>query len=208
MGTVRPRARETILVQTRYACVIEAHESTRSRIGPTEPRYHEEAMDDNMFNSLSQYNLAHKPEPCAKQWRTSCCLHEGLFSRPWLVLRGAWGLVCLPDRGFSTLEFMSAHRVALGRRVPPSDMAHWALELRWLHFSFLRGCWQRTSRALCTPTSCRVKVITSLLRNVLGALGFLQEQPWPVRPRTISRNVSVPSGPTQCCTFPRAAGCG
>ena len=39
--------------KTRYACIIEAHESTRSRMRPTQTRDHENDLADKGFNSLS-----------------------------------------------------------------------------------------------------------------------------------------------------------
>ena len=45
----------------RYECIIEAQESTRTRIGTTQPRDHEDLFSEKGFNSLSHHNFAHKP---------------------------------------------------------------------------------------------------------------------------------------------------
>ena len=42
----------------RYACIIEAHESTKTRIGKTQ---HRDLIAEKGLNLLSHYNLMHKP---------------------------------------------------------------------------------------------------------------------------------------------------
>ena len=49
--------------KTRYGCIIEAHEPTRTRIGATQPRDHEDLIAERRSNSLRHYNLVHKPIP-------------------------------------------------------------------------------------------------------------------------------------------------
>ena len=49
--------------RSRYTCVIEAHESTRTHMGKTEDREHNDLIADKGFNSLAHYNLVHKPIP-------------------------------------------------------------------------------------------------------------------------------------------------
>ena len=43
--------------RTRHACIIEAHGSTRTRIGTTQSRDHEDLIAGKGFNSLSHNNL-------------------------------------------------------------------------------------------------------------------------------------------------------
>ena len=50
--------------RSRYDCIIEAHESTRTRIlGKTEARDHKDLAVEHGFIPLTHYNLAHKPIP-------------------------------------------------------------------------------------------------------------------------------------------------
>ena len=49
--------------KTRYACIIEAHASTRTRIGQTQPGDHEDLIAEKEYNSLSRYSFAQKPIP-------------------------------------------------------------------------------------------------------------------------------------------------
>ena len=51
------------VLQSRYACVIEDHESTRTRIGKSEARDHEDLVAEKRFLSLTHCNVAHKPKP-------------------------------------------------------------------------------------------------------------------------------------------------
>ena len=43
--------------RTRYACIIDAHESTRTRTGKTQSRDHEDLIAEKEFNSFSHHNL-------------------------------------------------------------------------------------------------------------------------------------------------------
>ena len=57
--------------KTRYACIIEAHISTRTRIGATQPRDHEDRIAERRLNSLTHYNLVHKPIPIPQAMKIS-----------------------------------------------------------------------------------------------------------------------------------------
>ena len=69
-------------IKTKLACILEAHESTRLRMGNSVPNYHEDHIAGKGENSLQHYNLVHKfiPMPQAmkipaakaavdKEWR-------------------------------------------------------------------------------------------------------------------------------------------
>ena len=55
MGVVHPTQ-----YRTKFACVLEAVESTRMRMGNSIPRYHEDHVAGKGENSLQHYNLVHK----------------------------------------------------------------------------------------------------------------------------------------------------
>ena len=57
--------------KTRYACTIEAHVSTRTGIGATQPRDHEDHIAERRLNSLTHYNLVHKPTPIPQAMKIS-----------------------------------------------------------------------------------------------------------------------------------------
>ena len=46
--------------KTKYACIVEAHESTRKRLESTLPRNHNDRIAEKGFNSLNHHNLVHK----------------------------------------------------------------------------------------------------------------------------------------------------
>ena len=46
--------------KTMYACIVEAHESTRKRLLSTLPRNHDDHIAEKGFNSLIHYNLVDK----------------------------------------------------------------------------------------------------------------------------------------------------
>ena len=62
--TQRDKYRETCSVEkrckTKYACIVEADESTRKGMGGTLHKYHEDHIAGKGMNSLSHCNLAHK----------------------------------------------------------------------------------------------------------------------------------------------------
>ena len=55
MGVVHPT-----LLKTRLACILEADESTRMRMGNSMPHYHQDHIAGKGENSLQHYNLVHK----------------------------------------------------------------------------------------------------------------------------------------------------
>ena len=52
--------------RSKYACIVEAHGSTRKCIGKTQQKNHEARIAGKGFNSLSHYNLVHKFIPLPK----------------------------------------------------------------------------------------------------------------------------------------------
>ena len=56
---VRPAARLMISI-LKFACILEASESTRMRMEETPPKYHEDHIAGGRDNSLQHYNLVHK----------------------------------------------------------------------------------------------------------------------------------------------------
>ena len=46
--------------KTRLACILEASESTRMRVGESLPHYHHDHIAGKGENSLQHYNLVHK----------------------------------------------------------------------------------------------------------------------------------------------------
>ena len=47
-------------IKTRLACILEADESTRLRMGESLPNHHEDHIAGKGNNSLQHYNLVHK----------------------------------------------------------------------------------------------------------------------------------------------------
>ena len=57
-------------IKTRLACILEADESTRLRMGESLPNHHEDHIAGKGDNSLQHYNLVHKfiPMPQAMKF--------------------------------------------------------------------------------------------------------------------------------------------
>ena len=47
-------------IKSKFACILEASESTRMRVQESLPKYHEDHIAGKEDNSLQHYNLAHK----------------------------------------------------------------------------------------------------------------------------------------------------
>ena len=54
-----------------YACIVEAHESTRRRLERTVSKEYEDHIAGKGFNSLSHYDLAHKLIPMPQAMEVS-----------------------------------------------------------------------------------------------------------------------------------------
>ena len=59
------------IIKTKLACILEADESTRVRMGKTKPHYHEDHIAGKGENSLQHYNLVHKFIPMPSSYENS-----------------------------------------------------------------------------------------------------------------------------------------
>ena len=64
-------------VKTKLACILEADESTRLRMGNSVPNYHEDHIAGKGENSLQHYNLVHKFYSYASSYENSCSESSG-----------------------------------------------------------------------------------------------------------------------------------
>ena len=58
-------------IQTKLACILEAGESTRMRMGNSTPHHHEDHIAGKGENSLQHYNLVHKFIPMPQSMKNS-----------------------------------------------------------------------------------------------------------------------------------------
>ena len=79
-------------IQTKLACILEADESTRLRMGNSIPHYHQDHIAGKGDNSLQHYNLVHKfiPMPQAMKIRAA----KAAVDKEWEKLEkiSAWNL--------------------------------------------------------------------------------------------------------------------
>ena len=59
-------------IQTKFACILEADESTRMRMGNSIPHHHEDHFAGKGENSLQHYNLVHKFILMPSSYENSC----------------------------------------------------------------------------------------------------------------------------------------
>ena len=64
-------------IQTKLACILEADESTRMRMGNSIPHNHEDHIAGKGENSLQHYNLVHKFIPMPQAMKNSCSESSG-----------------------------------------------------------------------------------------------------------------------------------
>ena len=72
VGVVHP-----IKIKTRLACILEAGESSRLRMGNSLPNYHEDHVAGKGKNSLQHYNLVHKFIPLLQAYENSSSKSSG-----------------------------------------------------------------------------------------------------------------------------------
>ena len=63
--------------KTKLACILEADESTRMRMGNSIPSNHEDHIAGKGENSLQHYNLVHKFIPMPQSYANSCSESSG-----------------------------------------------------------------------------------------------------------------------------------
>ena len=56
--------------KSKFACILEASESTRMRLEESLPNYHEDHIAGKGYNSLQHYNLVHKFNPMPQAMKT------------------------------------------------------------------------------------------------------------------------------------------
>ena len=54
------RSKTLMISNQKFACILEASESTRLRMGESSPNHHEDHIAGKGDNSLQHYNLVHK----------------------------------------------------------------------------------------------------------------------------------------------------
>ena len=79
-------------IKTKLACMLEADESTRLRMGNSVPNYHEDHIAGNGENSLQHYNLVHKFIPMLQAMKIPAA--KAAVDKEWEKLEkiSAWNL--------------------------------------------------------------------------------------------------------------------
>ena len=79
-------------IQTKLACILEADESTRMRMGKSLPNHHEDHIAGKGENSLQHYNLVHKFIPMLQVMKTPAA--KAAVDKEWEKLEkiSAWNL--------------------------------------------------------------------------------------------------------------------
>ena len=78
--------------KTKFACILEANESTRMRMGNSEPSNHEDHIAGKGENSLQHYNLVHKFIPMPQAMKIPAA--KAAVDKEWEKLEkiSAWNL--------------------------------------------------------------------------------------------------------------------
>ena len=79
-------------LKTRLACILEADESTRLRMGESSPNHHEDHIAGKGDNSLQHYNLVHKFIPMPQAMKIPAA--KAAVDKEWEKLEkiSAWNL--------------------------------------------------------------------------------------------------------------------
>ena len=83
---------ESNKIETKLACILEADESTRMRMGNSKPHYHEDHIAGKGENSLQHYNLVHKFIPMPQAMKNLAA--KAAVDKEWekLEIISAWNL--------------------------------------------------------------------------------------------------------------------
>ena len=83
---------ETNGSKSKFACILEASESTRMRMGNSLPNHHEDHISGKGDNSLQHYNLVHKFIPMLQAMKIPAA--EAVVDKEWGKLKkiSAWNL--------------------------------------------------------------------------------------------------------------------
>ena len=79
-------------LKTKLACILEADESTRMRMGNSIPHYHQDHIAGKGEISLQHYNLVHKFIPMFSSYENSCSESSGGQGMEKLEKISAWNL--------------------------------------------------------------------------------------------------------------------
>ena len=79
-------------MKTKPACILEADESTRMRMGNSMPHYHQDHIAGKGENSLQHYNLVHKFIPMPQAMKNPSCENSGGQGMGKLEKISAWNL--------------------------------------------------------------------------------------------------------------------
>ena len=85
MGVVLPTK-----LKTRLACILEASESTRLRMGESLPNHHEDHIARKGNNSLQHYNLVHKFIPMLQAMKIPAA--KAAVDKEWETLEKNFGV--------------------------------------------------------------------------------------------------------------------
>ena len=79
-------------VKTKLACILEADESTKLRMGNSVPNYHQDHIAGKGENSLQHYNLVHKFIPMPQAMKIPAA--KAVVDKEWEKLEkiSAWNL--------------------------------------------------------------------------------------------------------------------
>ena len=79
-------------IKTKHACILEAYESTRMRMGNSIPHHHEDHIAGKGENSLQHYNLVHKFIPMPQAMKIQAA--KAAVDKEWekLEKKSAWNL--------------------------------------------------------------------------------------------------------------------
>ena len=100
-------------IKTKLACILEADESTRMRMGNSIPQNHEDHIAGNGENSSQHYNLVHKFIPLPQAMKIPAAISSGGQGRGKLDKISAWNLTKVKSkkevRRYSSFRIINGH---------------------------------------------------------------------------------------------------
>ena len=119
-GVTRGKFKE---IKSKLACILEASESTRLRMGESLPNYHHDHIAGKGKNSLQHYNLVHKFIPVPQAMKIPAA--KAAVDKEWEILdkipRGTW----------RKSEVKKRWSMKQGRRAQKFILPHWWTSVIW-----------------------------------------------------------------------------
>ena len=150
--------------QTKHACIVEAHESTRQRLESPPPKDHEDHIECRGFNSMTHYNLVHKFVPMPQGMKIPDA--RAAVGKDWKMYKQLTPYQHTLRKNGGCCQIAPNSKVRMSRHIDTSSTTSMAQIMGW-HW-----------RSSCTVTHLQASCGQDSSRNFLLELGWEEVPNW------------------------------